>query len=155
MLNSFIEWARKNNWNIVSNPEKIDLPDSIKNRYKIPQQWFSFICKLKICENQSATKWFLTLNDYLPLAEGFQWNEFELQSLEFSDNENEKKQIISYWNTHLPIILSVDGEYSYYAIDTENGNVVLGCEPEYEESTVIADDFNTFIECVISGKISL
>ena len=155
MLNNFIEWARKNNWNIVSNPEKMDLPDSIKSRYKIPKQWFSFICNLKICENQSATKWFLTPNDYLPLAEGFQWNEFELQSLEFADNEKEKEHIISYWNTHLPIILSVDGEYSYYAIDIKNGNVVLGYEPEYEESTFIADDFKTFIESVISGKILL
>ena len=155
MLKNFIEWARKNDWNIVSSLEKIDLPDSIKNRYKIPTQWRSFICNLKVCENQSATKWFLTPKDYLPLTEGFQWNEFELQSLDFADDENERERIISYWNIHLPIILSVDGEYSYYAIDTENGNVVLGCEPEYEESTVIADDFNTFIEGVISGKISL
>lgn len=155
MSNSFIEWARKNNWNIVINPEKIDLPDSIKNRYNIPEQWFNFICNLGICENQSSTKWFLTLNDYFPITEVFQWNEFELQSLEFADNENEKEQIILYWNTHLPIILSIDGEYSYYAIDTENGSVVLGYEPEYEESTVIADDFNAFIENVISGKILL
>ena len=128
MSNSFIEWARKNNWNIVINSEKIDLPDSIKNRYNIPKQWFNFICNLNICENQSSTKWFLTLNDYLPITEGFQWNKFELQSLEFAYNENEKEKIISYWNTHLPIILSVDGEYSYYAIDTENGSVVSGYE---------------------------
>lgn len=153
MLNSFIEWARKNNWNIVINSEKIDLLDSIKNRYNIPEQWFNFICNLSICENHSSTKWFLTPNDYLSITKGVQWNEFELQSLEFAGNEKEK--IISYWNTHLPIILSVDGEYSYYAIDTENGSIVSGYEPEYEESTVIADDFNTFIENVISGKILL
>lgn len=155
MSNSFIKWARKNNWNIVINSEKIDLPDSIKNRYNIPEQWFNFICNLSICENQSSTKWFLTLNDYLPITEGFQWNEFELQSLEFADNENEKEKIISYWNTHLPIILSVDSEYSYYAIDTENGSVVSGYEPKYEESTVIADDFNIFMKNIISGKILL
>lgn len=155
MLNSFIEWARENNWNIVINPEKINLPDSIKNRYNIPEQWFNFICNFSICENQSSTKWFLTLNDYSTITEFFQWNEFELQSLEFAANENEKEQIISYWNTHLPIILSIDGEYSYYAIDTENGSVVSAYEPEYEESTIIADDFHTFIENVISGKILL
>lgn len=158
MLEKFIEWAKNYNWNIALNSEKSDLPDSIKNRYNIPRIWFDFICNLRICENQFATKCFLTLKDYFPKSdgfEGFQWNEFELQSLEFAYDENQKEQIISYWNTHLPIILSVDGGYSYYAIDTENGSVVSGYEPEYEESTVIADDFNSFIENVISGKILL
>lgn len=152
MLNEFIEWAKKNNWNIILNSEKTDLPDSIKSRYNIPEQWYSFICKLQVCEDQSATKWFLTPDDYLPREEGFQWNEFEIQSLECSDN---KSSIISYWDKHLPIILSVDGEYSYYAINTENGNVVNGYEPEYEDSTVAAEDFNSFISKIISGEIAL
>ena len=51
--------------------------------------------------------------------------------------------------------MSVDGEYSYYAINTENGNVVYGREPEYEDSAIAADDFETFINKIISGEIVL
>ena len=51
--------------------------------------------------------------------------------------------------------MSVDGEYSYYAINIESGNVVIGYEPEYEDSSVVAEDFNTFINKVVSGEIEL
>lgn len=70
----------------------------------------------------------------------------------FIKNEND---ITSYWNNNLPIIMSVDGEYSYYAINIESGNVVIGYEPEYEDSSVVAEDFNTFINRVVSGEIEL
>lgn len=152
MLNNFLEWARNNNWNIETASEKIALPAAITERYTIPDKWYDLISRIKICENQTATKWFLTPNDYLPNEGGFQWNEFELQSLEYSDNNDD---IISFWDKHIPIIMSVDGGYSYYAINTENGNIESGYEPMYEETTVIADDFGTFIEKTISGEIVL
>ena len=150
--NDFIIWAKNNNWDIILNSNKSDLPNSIKSRYNIPKQWYDFICGIQVCENDNATKWFLTPRDYLPNEEGFQWNEFELQSLEYGSNA---ANIASYWNKHLPVFMSVDGEYSYYAINTENGNVVYGCEPEYEDSAIAADDFETFINKIISGEIVL
>ena len=152
MLNEFMEWAKNNGWNVMSNDEKTDLPDAIKRRYDIPAQWYSFICSFQVCEDQSATKWFLTPKDYFQQEDGFQWNEFELQSLEYTDNES---SVISYWDKHLPIFMSVDGEYSYYAINTENGNVVNGYEPEFEGSSVVADDFEAFIGKIVSGEIVL
>ena len=152
MLNEFMEWAKKNDWNVISACEKADLPDTIKSRYDIPSQWYSFISSIKVCENRSQTKWFLTPKDYYAQDGGFQWNEFELQSLEYADDESD---IISYWDKHLPIFLSVDGEYYYYAVNTENGNVVRGDEPEYEDRSVVADDFNGFISKVICGEIVL
>lgn len=152
IISEFIEWARNENWNIILNSDKTDLPENIKIRYNIPKQWYEFISKMQVCENDDATKWFLTPRDYLPNEEGFQWNEIELQSLEYGNNENE---IISFWNKHLPIFLSVDGEYSYFAINTENGNVISGFEPEYEASTVVADSFEMFIRKIISGEIIL
>ena len=149
MLKEFIKWAENNNWNMILSTEKLNFPDSIMNRYQLPEQWLNFIKCFSVCENESATKWFLTPNDYQMKGNGFQWNEFELQSLASTE---EKSQIISYWNAHIPIILSVDGEYSYYAVNTENGNVVFGTEPEYEEAEVIANDFDTFIRKIISGE---
>ena len=148
----FIIWAKNNNWNIILNSEKTELPDSIRTRYHIPKQWYEFISNMQVCENDNATKWFLSPRDYLPNEEGFQWNEFELQSLEYGSNASD---IVTYWNKHLPVLMSVDGEYSYYAIDTENDNVVYGSEPEYEDSTIVAENFDSFIMKIISGEIEL
>lgn len=153
MLNEFMEWANNNGWNVISTCEKKDLPDMIKRRYDIPPQWYSFICNFQVCENQSGTKWFLTPKDFFPQDDnGFQWNEFELLSLESTDNDS---SVITYWDKNLPIFMSVDGEYSYYAINTENGNIVIGYEPDFEEFSVVADDFYTFIGKITSGEIML
>lgn len=94
------------------------------------------------------------LNEFMEWANnnGFQWNEFELLSLESTDNDS---SVITYWDKNLPIFMSVDGEYSYYAINTENGNIVIGYEPDFEEFSVVADDFYTFIGKITSGEIML
>ncbi len=156
MLNRFIEWAKKENWNIIQNSVRNQIPEQIVKRYTIPYDWFNFISNFSSCSNQSDTKWFLTFYDFYLKKDGFQWNEFELQSLECAENDSElKKNIISYCDKHLPIFMSVDGEYSYYAINTENGNVVFGIEPEHEESDIIAPNFNYFIEKIISNEIKL
>lgn len=153
MKEQFIKWAEENGWDVVEVEEKADLPDHIKERYIIPETWYDFIAKFRLCQNRDFTKWFLTPLDYKnDRNEGFRWNEYEMQSLEWCDGD---AQIIAFWNTHLPIFRSVEGEYSYYAIDTANGNVVYGCEPEYEDATIVADDFNAFIGQIISGKTVL
>ena len=153
MKEKFIRWANNNGWDIVEVEDKAELPDHIKERYNIPQKWYEFINRFRVCQNRDFTKWFLTPYDYNnDLNEGFRWNEYELQSLEWCDDDS---QIIAYWDTHLPIFRSVEGEYSYYAIDTTNGNVVYGVEPEYEDSTVVADDFDIFISGIVSVKIIL
>lgn len=152
MINRFIEWAEKNGWKIVMNEEAVSLPDEITSRYAIPEKWYDLISKLEICENSTAETWFLAPRDYLPREEGFQWNEFEKQSLEWTDGDESVK---AFWDKHLPIVMSVEGEYSYYAVNTDNGSIVHGCEPEYEEAETIADSFEDFITKIISGDISL
>ena len=155
MLKKFVEWAENNNWIIILNQKSTDLPEDIKKRYHIPEQWYHFVCNLKKCENLSNTKWFLTPNDYMSHEEDnqvFRWNEFEKLSLEWTNNDS---NVVLYWDKHIPIFLSVDGEYYYYAINTENGSIVEGFEPEFENSSVVADDFNTFISKIITGEIAL
>lgn len=153
MKEQFIKWAEDNNCDIVEVEEKAELPNHIKDRYTIPENWYEFIAKLRVCQNRDFTKWFLTPFDYKnDINEGFRWNEYELQSLEWCDDV---VQISTYWDTHLPIFRSVEGEYSYYAIDTTTGSIVYGYEPEYEDSTIVADDFNSFISKIISGEIVL
>jgi len=156
MFDEFVKWAHSNNWNIAIAPERMALPECISQRYVIPENWLEFVSRLKTCCNASQTKWFLLPEDFQPRSEGFQWNEFELQSLSSAENDTAwKMEIISYWNRHLPIFMAVDGEYSYFALDTTNGAVVSGFEPEYEESEVIAESFLSFLKKVISGEIAL
>ena len=153
MKEKFIKWANDNDWDIVEVEEQAELPKHIKNRYVIPKNWYEFIARFRVCQNRDITKWFLTPFDYKnDINPGFRWNEYELQSLEWCDDE---AQIKAYWDTHLPIFMSVDGEYSYYAIDTTTGHIVNGYEPEYEDSTIVAIDFDTFISKIISGEIVL
>ena len=156
MLRDFTVWAEKKNWHIAGRTEACRLPDRITERYRIPPEWLDFISNFSRCSDSTDTKWFLTFEDYFEKNEGFQWNEFELQSLEAADSDSGwKSSIISYWDRHFPIAMCVDGEYAYYAVDTENGHVVFGCEPEYEEPTVIAESFEAFIQKLIANEIIL
>ncbi|MBQ8967576.1 SMI1/KNR4 family protein [Ruminococcus sp.] len=154
MLDRFIKWAEANGWNIVTDSEKIELPEEIRKRYAVPDKWYSFICRLRICENSSQDKWFLTPLDFADGGndESFRWNEFELMSLEWTDNDSSVRK---FWDRHMPIVMSVAGGYSYYAIDTENGRIVTGCEPEFEEARGVAESFEEFIEKIIAGEIVL
>ncbi len=154
MLNRFIKWAENNSWNIDLNIEKAELPDNIKERYTVPDKWYSFISCIGKCENSTAEKWFLTPSDYQTKEddEGFRWNEFEIMSLEWTDNDSCVKE---YWDKHLPIVMSVEDGYAYYAINTDNGTVVEGCGPEFEEPSVVAESFEAFINKIIAGEIRL
>ena len=136
MLEKFIGWARKNGWNVVPAEESTELPDEVKNRYDIPENWLRAISGLEVCENDGATVWFLTPRDFYPHDGGFRWNEFELMSLEWCDGDS---AVSEFWDRHIPIVMSTAGEYSYYAIDTGSGSVVRGCEPEFEEAEKAAD----------------
>lgn len=52
--------------------------------------------------------------------------------------------------------MSVDGEYSFYAIDTgDNGTILSGYEPEFEEADKVADSFEDFMSQVLRGEIVL
>ncbi|HAA2888145.1 TPA_asm: hypothetical protein GEK33_04280 [Listeria monocytogenes] len=52
-------------------------------------------------------------------------------------------------------MMSVGGCYEYYAITLNDGSVVHGSEPEFEESLVVADSFVDFLLKIEIGKIIL
>ncbi len=56
---------------------------------------------------------------------------------------------------HLPIFLSLEGGYAYYAISMKDGSVVHGTEPEFEECETVADSFTDFMGKVTGGRIRL
>ena len=154
MIEQFTEWAAERNWNIKTRDGDMELPEEIAQRYNAPEGWQEFIKGFSLCANADCTKWFITFEDFG--EEGYRWNEFELISLEAADEDMEwRKQVTDFWDKHLPIFMSVEGEYEYYAINVESGRVVFGFEPEFEEAETVADSFEEFIGKIVSGEIAL
>ena len=88
-----------------------------------------------------------------PMKSRYEW---ELLSLEAAgDDAGWKEEIRQFWDRHLPFFLSLDGGYAYYAFSMEDGSVVYGAEPEFEECETVADSFEDFMEKVMSGRIRL
>ncbi|HAA6465519.1 TPA_asm: hypothetical protein GFZ78_01130 [Listeria monocytogenes] len=52
-------------------------------------------------------------------------------------------------------MMSVGGCYEYYAITLKDGSVVHGSEPEFEESSIVAESFADFLLKIKIGKIIL
>jgi mRNA degradation ribonuclease J1/J2 len=154
-INNFINWAKNNHWNVVvENNSMKNLPENVLARYNIPDEYKTFLENIKTCTNSEENVWFLCIDDYSEKPEGsFRWNEFEIISLEAADGDAELINAIeNYWNKHLPILFNVKGEYEYYAINTENKNIVYGYEPEFEESETVADNFGELLDKIMNNE---
>ncbi|WP_342556157.1 SMI1/KNR4 family protein [Paenibacillus sp. FSL R7-0652] len=156
----FITWAELSGWMVTlkSEPE-LHLNQQWIARYKIiPDEYASFLRLVSQCMSTSEQTWFLCEADYNNSSNSeFHWNEYELISLEAAANDDVwKSEITSWWDQHLPIMMSVHDGYSYYAIDlsSETGAVVRGEEPEFEEVTKVAEDFPHFLQLMMSGSIA-
>lgn len=159
MIESFGIYMKENGWNIEWNETKGEyLPETITNRYRnIPKQWMEFISNIKYMISSDDTMWFLCAEDFVMKSDAaFQWNEWELISLESAEGDTKwQNKIRKFWDNHLPIFLSVKGGYSYYAITMKDGSVVHGSEPEFEECEIVAVSFIDFMEKIVKREIPL
>lgn len=158
MINTFVKYMKENGWEVELYEEpNMHLSNSITTRYtNIPKEWLEFIKTVKSMMNAEETVWFLCADDYeMQSEDAFQWNEWERISLESAMGDNEwESRIRAFWDEHLPIIMSVKGGYSYYAVSMKDGMVVRGAEPEFEECEAVAASFTEFAEKVIKGKLN-
>lgn len=158
-IEKFIEWAKNNSWDIKErNTEELKLCKSIIDRYEnIPIEYIEFLNRVEQCISPSETSWILCEGEYNGTSDiEFDWNEFENISLEACEDDNElTREVNEFWNRHLPILMCVNGEYSFYAIDMKNKMIVYGYEPEFEEVEVVANDFFEFLELIMINKVKL
>lgn len=155
VVKSFEKWAVENSWNKEPANEPKALPQTVIDRYKnIPADWVNFISCYHSILNNEENMWFLTSDNFI---EGtWRYNEFEIMSLEAAEDDEEWTESIKlFWDNNLPVIMSVGGDYQYYAIEISSGKIVQGCEPEFEEVEYVADSFAQFLEKIISGEIQL
>lgn len=138
---------RNQGWQCVGNASPSKWPETINQRYPwIPEDFRTAMVELDEVVSSDQTCWLLTAREYMGDSESsFAWNEWERQSIEAAgDDRDWIKQIESFWNKHLPIAISVKDGYAYFAL-REDGSVVAGREPEFEETTVVAPKFERFI----------
>ena len=89
-------------------------------------------------------------------GKAWQWNEWELLSLEAAGNDAAwKDEIRKFWDGHLPVFLSLESGYAYYAISIKEGSIVYGSEPEFEECKIVADSYEDFMKKIIRGELQL
>ncbi|MGN7864076.1 hypothetical protein [Chryseobacterium sp. 22458] len=138
---------------------KDDVNESLNKEFHlryphVPDDYLTFLNTFSLLTNLSDTTWFNSISDFNGTNDesAFSWNEFEIQSLEAFDGDAEsQKKIQTFWDQHLPIILSVKNGYAYFAINVseENfGKIYYGEEPEFEEAEWVFRDFTSFIEAI-------
>ena len=160
-INRVYDALNKNGWTILrQNIYPYSLPECINSRYNnLPAEWVEFLNSISVCVSPDETVCFLCMNDFSRHDDdAFRWNEFELISLQAAIEENNaewQSSIVKFWDNHLPICLSVAGEYEYYAIRMSDGFIVHGSEPEFEETTDVAPSFARFMEMICAGECIL
>lgn len=118
---------RERGW-VIQHQPMVALPEAILSRYPaLPAEVTRFLGSLAICHNPAQSVWFLTPEDYArtPNGEGFAWDE------------------------HFPILYAVHSDYDYLAVRLTAegfGSIVHSFTPFWEEPTVLAPDFPTFLE---------
>ena len=159
LINTFMAYMKEHGWNIeVNEMQNVSLPEAITSRYtNIPKQWLEFAKNIKQMISADETMWFLCSEDFNMQEIGaFQWNEWELISLESAKGDTEwENEIKKFWDNHLPIVMSVKGGYSYYAISIKDGSFIHGAEPEFAECEAVASSFTDFMEKIVKNELQL
>ena len=149
-------------WRLTPAMPGQQLGASFFQRYpNVPPGYLQFLQSFSRLQTEDETRWFNSVQDFNGEAaeSAFAWNEFERQSLQaFEGDEAGQQQVRSFWDAHLPIMLSVQGHYAYVALGvaTHNwGQVFAGEEPEYEEAQCIAPDFDSWSRQYLTGVSEL
>ncbi|MDQ0724406.1 hypothetical protein QF049_005667 [Paenibacillus sp. W4I10] len=154
----FMTWAGEKGWDIMSKSgSQSHLNSGITSRYKgLPDEYLEFLNVVEKCVAPDEQTWFICEAEFNNSTEtAFQWNEFEMLSLEAAESDSIwQSEITAWWDHHLPIVMSVEDGYSFYAIDltTDNGAIVRGCEPEFEEVEKVSDSFGEFLAWMMSNS---
>jgi hypothetical protein len=128
-------------------PTEDGVPSALHTASETVIRWVSSFALLS---NSDETVWFLSRHDYSTGAEGaFAWNEWEKLSIEAATTDADAEAVSRFWERHLPILLSVRHGYEYLAV-RDDGAVVHGTEPEFEEADVVFSHFEDLLKHIIA-----
>lgn len=143
-----VERLRSAGWQHAPAPTpEANLPARLEGALPDVIAWVS---SFGLLSNSAETTWFLSRDDYARAdADGFAWDEFEVFSRDAADDPESVAAVAAFWRSHLPILQSVDGAYACLAVRSD-GAVVYGEEPEFEETTVVADSIGHLLEQIVA-----
>ena len=154
-----ISQLRERGWRVEEQPgQAFRLPPALASRYpRLPASLVEFLSGLTRCADASETTWFLCQKDYEGTSgSAFAWDEWEQMSLSAAGGDAKfNAEIRAFWDTHFPFLLSVHSGYAFHAVCTAKdrfGQVVEGCEPEFEETSAIAGSFEDFLSTFLNAK---
>lgn len=125
--------------------------------HAIPEDLQRFLSSYDTLTSVDETTWLNAARDFTRTtsADGFSWDAFELMSLAEAEGDDVwQQEIQAFWRSHLPILLSVDGHYTYVAYCLAGGNqgrYVQGSEPEFEQVHVVAASLPEFKSWLLSS----
>lgn len=113
-----------------------------------PEMVIRWVSSFSLLSNSDETVWFVSRDDYSTGEEGaFAWNECEQLSIQAAMTDDEAVAVSRFWKLHLPILLSVRNGYEYLAV-RDDGAVVHGTEPEFEEAVVVFSHFEDLLRYI-------
>ncbi len=157
-VEAFLKWAEDHRWTVLRHTTDAELPAVVLSRYgRVPQPYLWFLRATALLATPDETGWFNCKSDFEGASDSaFKWNELEIISLQAArDDEGWKQRVTQFWDTHLPVFISVKSGYAFYAIDTGNGAVVYGYEPEFEEVEAVASSFLEFLAFIMTGQVKI
>lgn len=113
-----------------------------------PDTVIRWVSSFSLLSNSDETVWFLSRHDYSNgAADAFAWNECEQLSIQAATTDDEVVAVSRFWESHVPILLSVRDGYEYLAV-RDDGAVVHGTEPEFEEAVVVFSHFEDLLRYI-------
>lgn len=117
------------------------------------QGYGAFLATFTELHNADQTRWFLSAADHDGTADSaFPWHTLRDISLEAALDDAGRQAVLSFWEQHTPIYMSVAGDYEFLAIDRESGRIVHGIEPEFEDIRVVAPNLEALFADMIAGR---
>ncbi|MFC9515682.1 hypothetical protein ACFTSD_08160 [Nocardiaceae bacterium NPDC056970] len=114
----------------------------------VPADQVAWAASFSRLSSPDETTWFLALGDYVDSPDdAFAWNAFETMSRDAAMSPEDEAAVAGFWNRHCPILLSVRDGYSYLAI-RDDGAIVHGAEPEFEDTTDVAVDLAALLRTI-------
>lgn len=128
-------------------PTEDGVPSALRAAPETVVDWASSFSQLS---NSDETVWFLSRPDYSTGSEdAFAWNECEQLSIQAATTDDEAVAVARFWERHVPILLSVRDGYEYLAV-RDDGAVVHGTEPEFEEAVVVFSQFEDLLRYIVA-----
>jgi hypothetical protein len=147
------ESLRDAGWKVVDGGPVFGPPGVLAARYPpLPAAYLAFVDGLLECVSPDDTAWFLVRHDFTGRSgSGYRWDEYERMMLEV-DEPDERPVTRSFWDRHLPILLTVGGDLGYLALalvdsgsDRSWGPVRQAFGPDFDSPTDLSPSFGSFL----------